>query len=216
MMAPQTALALQDVLVSTPASHTPVTVTLSVQPGEFHGVLGYGQSGKSELARVAAGQAAPRSGTVKILGQGQRGNAHDLFRRIGYQAQAPRFFPRMTVSEHIHTIARAYGVRKGRTAQILSALGLDEFSKVRIEDLSERELRLLAIAGSVVHSPQLLVLDEPTFGLDFVDRKRVISLLRSSAVGGMTALYITRNLDEIEKLCDRVTVLGSSDMKCAG
>lgn len=203
------ALVLDRVSVRSNCSISLKEFSLTIQKGSFHGLLGFGTSGKTVTARLAAGMVKPDSGSVQILGANGPDFPSTILRKVGYQAQAPAYFPRMTLWEQLLSVAGVYGQPSKRAGILVEALDLENCKDTRIELLGDRELRLLSVATAVVHDPEFLVLDEPTFGLDPADRKRVISLLRSSNIAGMTTLYATRNLDELERLCDEVTVIGS-------
>lgn len=203
------ALVLERVTARSLSGTTLTNLDLSVKKGSFHGLLGFGASGKSLTLQIAAGRVKPQSGGVEILGKQGPGFSGALLRRIGYQPQVPAFIPKMTAWEQLQTIAGAYGVPRKRLEVLFEALDLESCRNQRVEVMTQRQTRLLSIAAAVVHTPEFLVLDEPTYGLEIEDRKRVISVLRSSNVAGMTTLFATRNLDELERLCDEVTILGA-------
>lgn len=187
------------------------TVNLSVARGSFHGVFGQAHCGKTALAEIAVGLRTPRSGSVALFGKSGRLHRSNNLRYIGYQPQLQSFFPRLTLIEHLRTVAGMQGTSDRRIKTVIEALLLDDFVNERIEALAPRELKLLGIATAVAHAPALLVLDEPTFGLDTHDRHSVLALLRSSNIGSMTTLFFTRHLDEVERLCDSATLLGVED-----
>lgn len=207
------ALVMRNVHAPNPDGQSLVDFSMSIERGAFHGLLGNGSAGKTLVARIAMGLVSPESGDVAVLGANPVPRRTSYLKRVGYQAQRPAFFPRTTVLEHLRTVAGVYGTSDHKVSILLEALLLEECVNTRVERLDVSERQRLAIATSVVHQPEFLVLDEPTYPLEVAARSNLISILRSSNVAGTTTLYLTRHLDELEKLCDSVTVLsGGSDV----
>lgn len=188
-------------------------LSLKVSPGSFHGVFGQAQAGKTTLAEAVMGLSPVRGGNLLVDGLtvSRRGRGRRV--SIGYQPQNPTFLPHLTLVEHLRTVGGMYGVSERKIRVLIEALWLDDSADTKVECLSARDQKLLAIATAVVNSPSLLVLDEPTFGLGADDRQTVISLLRSSNINGMTTLYLTRNIDELERLCDDVTLIQAAEAR---
>lgn len=200
-------LLLEHVCAEISGRHGITDLSLRVDPGSFHGVFGQANSGKSTLAEVVMGLEPISSGTLLVDGRAHSARVRGRQTRLGYQQQVPTFLPHLTLIDHLRIVGGMYGVSERKIHVLIEALWLDEAATRRVELLEPREQKLLALATAVLNSPSLLVLDEPTYGLNLEDRQRVISLLRSSDINGMTTLYLTRNLDELERLCDEVTLL---------
>ncbi|GEM_PF-2854183 len=203
----QSALVMTNVMVRGPRGTQLDDFSMTVERGTFHGLLGSAGSGKSAVAALAMGLKAPNAGIVSVLGENPMPRDASLLKRIGFAAQVPSFFPRTTVREHLRTVAGVYGATDRKVSVLIEALLLDEWVDSRVERLAPGERQRLAIASAVVHQPELLILDEPSGELDVAARLNLVSILRSSNVAGTSTLYITRHLDELEKLCDSVTVI---------
>ncbi|WP_341395548.1 ABC transporter ATP-binding protein [Arthrobacter sp. G119Y2] len=180
---------------------------LTVQTGTFHGVIGPNGAGKSTLFDIILGFRPPSIGTVRVLGQPPRPRDENLYRKVGVQPQRTAFFPKLSVREHLSALAGIYGSGETRTGRLMEVLDLARHANTRAEKLSGGERQRLAIASALVHEPQLLLLDEPTAGLDPAARHNLVDLLRSPEFRGMTTIYTTHYLEEASRLCDVVSIL---------
>jgi len=185
--------------------------SLRVDKGTFHGLIGSNGSGKTSVMELAVGFRKPTTGRIEILGSAPTPRRPALLRRIGIAAQNPGFLPRSSVREHLLSIAEIFGSTIRDVDILLEALMLEDCVDTRVEEISVSERQRLAVASAVVHRPEILFLDEPTANLDHEARRNLVSLLRSSNIIGTTTLYTTRRLDEIETLCDEVTILDKPD-----
>jgi ABC-2 type transport system ATP-binding protein len=179
-------------------------VSLEVGEGEFVGILGPNGAGKTTTLETIEGLRKPDSGTVTVLGLPVWPRNSALLPRIGVQLQASSFFERLTAREQIRTFAALYGVRASAADEWLERVGLEDKAGSRVEDLSGGQAQRLSIASALVHDPDVVFLDEPTAALDpeaaYIVREAIESLRRS----GRTIVLATHNLDEADRLCDRV------------
>ncbi|WP_185020935.1 ABC transporter ATP-binding protein [Curtobacterium sp. PhB78] len=182
-------------------------INLEIEPGTFHGVIGPNGAGKSTLFDVILGFRSPDNGTVRVLGQPTRPRNPELYQHIGVQPQKTAFFPKLEVREHLTALADLYGATRGRASRLMNLLDLERHSTTRTERLSGGERQRLAIASALVHEPRVLLLDEPTAGLDPAARHDLVEMLRSTEFGDMTTVYTTHYLEEAERLCDVVSIL---------
>ena len=183
------------------------SVDLQVRPGSFHGIIGPNGAGKSTLFDIILGFRAPSSGDVRLLGRPTRPRDPELYRQVGVQPQRTAFFPKLSVREHLTALSDMYGMRRDRVDLMLDVLDLGRHAATRTERLSGGERQRLAIASALVHEPRVLLLDEPTAGLDPTARHNLVELLRSSELDGMTTVYTTHYLEEASRLCDVVSIL---------
>ncbi len=185
-------------------------VTLEVRAGEILALLGPNGAGKTTTMRMLAGLIAPTSGSVTLDGVPlTRANGSALRARLGFLTEAPGLWDRLTVRENLAVYAGVYGLADGdaRIARALDRLELTSHADARAAELSKGMRQKVAIARALLHDPRILLLDEPTSGLDPAIARQVRQLLVERRDAGCAVLVSTHNLDEAERLADRVAVL---------
>jgi len=182
-------------------------VSIEIESGEFYGFLGPNGAGKTTTLEIIEGLRKPDSGEVNLLGLPPWPRNEALLPRIGVQFQTSSFFERLTAREQLRTFAALYRVRGRAADDLLEAFGLAEAAGTRTERLSGGQAQRLSIACALVHSPEVVVLDEPTAGLDPQARHNLWDLLREINAQGRTVILSTHYLDEAELLCDRVSIM---------
>ena len=180
--------------------------SLAVAPGEIVGLLGQNGAGKTTLLECLLGLRAADSGEITLAGLDLRTQPREALRRVGAQLQPSALQDKITPREALRFHAALYGVEADVDA-LLARLGLDEKADARFDTLSTGQRQRLALALALVHRPALLVLDEPTTGLDPQTRRALHQILRDHRAAGGGVLLSTHDLDEAERLCDRVAIL---------
>ncbi|MFN7972063.1 MAG: ABC transporter ATP-binding protein [Acidobacteriota bacterium] len=195
-------------------------VDLAVRPSEVFGLLGPNGGGKSTLFRILATLLAPTGGRATICGKDVAGDPHGVRRRISVVFQSPSLDKKLTVIENLRHQGRLYGLHgadlERRMAEMLGRVGLSGRERDRVETLSGGLKRRAEIAKSLLHGPALLLLDEPTTGLDPAVRREVwdhLMALRDER--GMTILVTTHLMDEADR-CDRVAILHEGQVVALG
>jgi len=184
-------------------------VDLRVEPGEFFGLLGPNGAGKSTLIHVLAGLVRASSGTAKVMGHDVRGDYRAARRSLGMVPQELVYDPFFTVRETLKIQSGYYGVR-GNAAWIDELLvGLDLVSKADTYTrmLSGGMKRRVLVAQALVHKPPVIVLDEPTAGVDVELRQNLWQFIRKLNTEGHTIMLTTHYLEEAEMLCSRIAML---------
>jgi len=186
-------------------------VSFTVAKGEVFGFLGPNGSGKTTLFKVLSTLAVPEGGSVSMLGQDLREASRALRRALGVVFQKPAVDPKLTVAENLRYHGYLYGLRGAklneRPEPMLELLELREFAAARVQSLSSGFRRRVELAKALLHEPELLVLDEPSSGLDPGARREFFNyLLRLRASRAVTIVLTTHHMDEAER-CDRVAVL---------
>ncbi|MFJ6194888.1 ATP-binding cassette domain-containing protein [Micromonospora sp. NPDC092111] len=186
-------------------------VDFAVERGEIVGFLGPNGAGKSTTLRMLATLIRPTGGTATIAGVDLLRAPAQVRRRIGFVAQASGTYDDSTARRDLVLQARLYGATKA-TAQRLAeaairAFQLDDFADRRIKTYSGGQRRRLDVALGVIHSPQVMFLDEPTAGLDPPSRVRMWQEVRRLRSEGMTIFLTTHYLDEADALCDRISII---------
>jgi ABC-2 type transport system ATP-binding protein len=187
-------------------------VSFEVGRSEIVALLGPNGAGKTTILRMLGGLIAPTSGSVVIDGvQLTRATGATLRRRIGFLPEAPGLWDRLTVRENLAVYANLYKLQAAERAidWLLDLLDLTAHQAVRAAELSKGTRQKVAIARTLLHDPQILLLDEPTSGLDPQIARAVRRLLDDRRGQGCTILVSTHNLDETERLADRVAVVQS-------
>jgi len=186
-------------------------VDFAVQRGEIFGFLGPNGAGKTTTLRMLATLLRPDGGTAVIAGADLCNEPDQVRRRIGFVAQTSGTYSQSSARRDLVHQARMCGVRgaeaKRRAAEAIAAFQLDAFADRRIGSYSGGQRRRLDVALGVIHSPQVIFLDEPTAGLDPTSRARMWHEVRRLRDAGMTVFLTTHYLAEADALCDRISII---------
>lgn len=183
-------------------------VSFRVEPGEMLGLIGPDGAGKTTTLRVVLGLIRAASGTVRTCGLDPRRQRRVMAERVGYLSQRFSLYGDLSVGENVAFFAQVHGVRrwKSRRDELLDLLRLSPFRGRQAERLSGGMKQKLALACTLIHTPELLVMDEPTTGVDPVSRRDFWRILARLRRDGMTILLTTPYLDEAER-CSRVALM---------
>ncbi|MGC9503579.1 ABC transporter ATP-binding protein [Baaleninema sp.] len=185
-------------------------LSFSVEDGEILGFLGPNGAGKTTTMRILTGFLPATSGTARIAGFDVHDQSMKVRQRIGYLPENPPLYPEMTVEGFLHFVARIKGVSAGdRTPRVniaISRCGLTEYRKTLIRKLSKGYRQRVGIAQAIVHDPPVIVLDEPTVGLDPRQIIEVRNLIKSLA-GDHTIILSTHILPEVSMTCSQVAII---------
>jgi len=183
-------------------------VSFDVRPGEMFGLIGPDGAGKTTTLRVVLGLLAPTDGRVHTCGLDPFRQSDALSRRIGYLSQRFSLYGDLSVDENVSFFAAVHGVRDWRTRrdELLDMLRMTPFRDRLADRLSGGMKQKLALACTLIHTPELLVLDEPTTGVDPVSRRDFWKILARLQREGLTLLLTTPYLDEAER-CQRVALM---------
>lgn len=184
-------------------------VSLQIPKGSIYGLLGPNGAGKSTLINIMAGLVFRSAGNVRIWGIDTLKDPRNAKCAIGVVPQEINYDPFFTPSKLLDIQAGLYGVPRGerRTAELLELVGLTDKSKAYTRTLSGGMKRRLMVAKAMVHSPPILVLDEPTAGVDVELRQQMWQNIRDLNQRGVTVLLTTHYLQEAEELCDRIAII---------
>ncbi|MCP5365012.1 MAG: ABC transporter ATP-binding protein [Hyphomicrobiales bacterium] len=184
-------------------------VTLEIPNGAFFGLLGPNGAGKSTLINILAGLVIRSSGSVRIRGHDIDKDMRSARRAIGIVPQELNLDPFFTPRELLDVQAGLYGVPKSerRTDDILKAVGLTAQADAYARRLSGGMRRRLLVAKAMVHAPDVVVLDEPTAGVDIELRQQLWAYIKALNAAGTTVLLTTHYLEEAQELCDRIAII---------
>ena len=209
-MQPQTLVEVQDVTQRFRSRVALDRFSISIAEGTVVGVLGPNGAGKTTLIELVAGLTRPAGGAIRWRGDVVIAPfPADIRRRIGMMTQYTALYDELTVRQNLRFAADLFGVedRDRRIAEVLDVVGLSGRTKDQAGSLSGGMQRRLALGRALLHNPDLLILDEPTLGVDVEARHALWGHVRWLRRNGKTLLISTNHLDEAEALCDRIVVL---------
>jgi ABC-2 type transport system ATP-binding protein len=192
-------------------------LSLQVAQGEICGFLGANGSGKTTTIRMLCGLLKPDTGTGRCVGYDILRQPHEIRRQVGYMTQRFSLYEDLTVFENLDFVARVYAMRDRRAAvgAILQRMGLEGRRDQLAGQLSGGWKQRLALAACVLHEPKLLLLDEPTAGVDAKARREFWDLIHDMAAEGLTTLVSTHYMDEAER-CGRIVYLAQGRIVVQG
>lgn len=179
--------------------------SFSLKEGEIFGLIGPNGAGKSTAIRAIMGLIKPTAGEVAILNHNAFKEGHIARTEVGYAGGEPSFYPNLTVKENLEFVAKVKGVTMDRVDNLATRLELNLTRKAK--DLSLGNKKKLNIVMAIMGSPKLIVLDEPLIGLDPIVRKEFYKILEEEKKRGATILISSHELNQIQRLCDRVGVI---------
>ncbi len=192
-------------------------VSLEVGEGEFLALLGPNGAGKTTLVEMIEGLQKPDKGEVLLNNKHWHGNEAELHRFIGLSLQETKFFDKTTVKETLRCFSSFYGIPKSRIDEILEIVQLTEKKKSYVENLSGGQRQRLALGIAMLHNGKLLLLDEPTTGLDPTARREIWNILLNLREQHNTSMILTTHyMEEAEFLCDRVIIMDNGTILAQG
>jgi ABC-2 type transport system ATP-binding protein len=194
-------------------------VSLAVEEGEMFGLLGPNGAGKTTLISILCGLADADAGEVRLFGKPFSRNDRAGRRLVGIGTQDLSIYPDLSARENLRFFGKLYGIRgpelEQRVNELLSAVGLTDRADDRAGTCSGGMKRRLHLAVAVVHRPRLLFLDEPTTGVDPQSRNHTFEQVKSLNAAGVTVIYTSHYMEEVQKLCRRIAILeGGKVLAC--
>jgi ABC-2 type transport system ATP-binding protein len=189
-------------------------VTLQVGQGEIFGLLGPNGAGKTTTLAAIEGLVQPQAGRVRVLGRDVRTQAQEIKRHLGISLQTTAFFDSLKVWELVRFYAGLYNVMlsKAQVLDLLAGFELAEKAGVQAEQLSGGQQQRLALVLAIANNPEIVILDEPTTGLDPQARRNVWDSIRQIRARGCTVLLTTHYMEEAEELCHRVAIIDRGEI----
>ncbi|MDQ1664906.1 MAG: type transport system ATP-binding protein [Actinomycetota bacterium] len=185
-------------------------VSMSVRRGEIYGFLGPNGAGKTTTLRMLLGLVAPTGGTVSVLGRPPGDPA--ALARIGSLVEGPGFYPYLSGNDNLRVVARYAGVPASRIGEALLSVDLADRARDTFATYSLGMKQRLGVAAALLKDPELVILDEPTNGLDPAGMRDMRRLVRSLGASGRTVLLSSHLLGEVQQICDRVGVIDRGRM----
>jgi ABC-2 type transport system ATP-binding protein len=189
-----------------------------VRPGTCFGLLGPNGAGKSTLIRSIVGRVRPDAGTIRLFGE--PASSPKARSTLGWAPQDLALYPRLSCLENLQAFGRYQGLRGGPLKDAihwcLDWAGLSDRAGSVVETLSGGMRRRLNLAAAVIHRPRLVLLDEPTVGVDPQSRNRIFEMVSELRAQGATIIYTTHYMEEVERLCDRIAILDHAQIIALG
>jgi ABC-2 type transport system ATP-binding protein len=195
-------------------------LNLKVDARQIHGFLGPNGAGKTTTIKMLVGLLKPDSGSLKILGVEAGGDRPTIRKRMGYMPELPRFPKHLTGEELLDVYGRMYGMpkdeRKKRVSELVKMVGLEGRGRDRIGKYSKGMQQRIGIAQALLNDPELVILDEPSIGLDPVGMVEVRDMVKEIVKTGMTVFFSSHLLAEVQQICDHVTVIDKGVARYSG
>ena len=190
-------------------------ISFEVKKGEIFGLLGTNGAGKTTTIKIIAGIIPPSSGEVKINGEPITKNPIKIKHQIGYVPQDISIIPNLSAYENLRLVGKLYGVPKERIFYMLKAIDLWDRKDSMVQTFSGGMIRKLEIAMAMLHEPKLLLLDEPSVGLDPNAKLNIWNFLKSRKQD-MATLITTHDMNEAERLCDKIAIMKKGEIIAKG
>ena len=194
--------------------HAVKNVSFEIKKGNVYGILGPNGSGKSTTLGIVLNVVNKTSGDFEWFGG--KSNTHDALKKVGAIIERPNFYPYMTAKENLELVCKIKGTSLSKVDEKLELVGLLERKNDKFRTYSLGMKQRLAIASALLNDPEILILDEPTNGLDPQGIRQIRDIIRIIASQGTTILLAYHLLDEVEKVCSHVVVLRKGEMLYQG
>jgi len=186
-------------------------VTIECRPGRIFGLLGLNGAGKTTLMRVLSTSLKPSSGTAEVKGYDILNQPEKVKGEIGFLSGDTGLYPRLTAAEIVRYFARLNGMEEKKIDQsikeIFDRFDMNGFKDRKIDKLSQGMKQKVSIARTIIHDPGVLILDEPTLGLDVITSRNIIEFVRDSRQKNKCVMFSTHIMHEAEKLCDDIAII---------
>ncbi|HOD47666.1 MAG TPA: ABC transporter ATP-binding protein [Opitutaceae bacterium] len=195
-------------------------ISFSVHPGEIYGLLGPNGAGKTTTISMVSGLLVPDGGSISIAGRPLAADPQAAKRLMGVVPQELALYEELSAAENLEFWGRLAGLdtktARSRTAEILAALTLSDRARDPVKTFSGGMKRRVNLGCALLHRPKLILLDEPTVGIDPQARLNILEFVRSLRADGVGVLYTTHYLEEAESLCDRIGIVDHGRMHAEG
>lgn len=186
-------------------------IDFTCHAGEIFGLLGANGAGKTTTLRMLSTVLRPTAGRAWVMGLDVEARPAEVRRSLGFHSASTALYPRLTARETLDFFARVNGLDRKRARERVEALidrfGIGEYADQRVGKLSSGMKQKVAIARTLAHAPPVLILDEPTVGLDVLNAMALVEVVEELRAEGRTVIYSSHIMSEAERLCDRIAVL---------
>ena len=191
-------------------------VSFICKPASVFSLLGPNGAGKTTLLRMISTILTPSSGDIKVDGISVKENPQEVRKKIGFLTGSTNLYDRLTPGEIVKYFADLHdmdaAIFKERKELLFEQLGINEFSKKRIGQLSTGMKQKVSIARSMIHDPSVVIFDEPTSGLDVITANSIIDLIRQCKEDGKTVIFSSHIMSEVDLLCDELAIIAKGNL----
>ena len=195
-------------------------LNLTIPKGSFYGLLGPNGAGKTTTISILCGILKSNAGNVSILGKDWKSNSKDIKKSIGLVPQEIALYDTMTATENLNFFGQMLGLSKKaiskKADELMEAFGLSEHRGKQLQNYSGGMKRRVNLMVALLHDPEILILDEPTVGIDVHSRHMINTYLQELNANGMTIVYTSHQLDETERLCNEVCIIDRGKLLIEG
>lgn len=195
-------------------------VSFTCRPGEIYGLLGANGAGKTTTLRLLATLLQPTSGEAEVAGFSVRREPAKVRAHVGFLAASTALYGRLTARETLAYFGQLNGLSSAevaqRTQRLADELEMHEFIDRRVDKYSTGMKQKTSIARTLIHEPAVIIFDEPTLGLDVMAARTILRFVRECRDRGKTVIYSTHIMSEVEKVCDRIGIIHSGQMRAEG
>lgn len=195
-------------------------LSMSIEKGEIYGFLGPNGAGKTTTVNILTGLLKEDSGVVEIFGECEPNDRRKVMKRVGVVPQSIAIYSELTAYENLFFFGSIYGMSRGEVAkrgdELLQMFGLEEFRDKKVGAFSGGMKRMVNLMVGILHSPDFLILDEPTVGIDVQSKVLILDYLKILNNGGTTILYTSHDMEEAEHLCSRVGIIDGGKLVAEG
>jgi ABC-2 type transport system ATP-binding protein len=195
-------------------------VNFNIQKGEIIGLVGPNGAGKTTTIKTLMGLIQIDSGEIVLFDESKKSSEGSIKKRIGLVPQEVVIFDDLTARENLSFFGELYGIKgkvlKDRVDEILEFIGLSEYAKILPKKFSGGMKRRLNIGCALIHKPELLIMDEPTVGIDPQSRNHILESVRKLGEKGTTVIYTTHYMEEVESLCSRILIMDAGHIIANG
>lgn len=195
-------------------------ITLTIEKGEAFGLLGPNGAGKSTTISMICGLVSFQDGDIQVDGVSVKSNPQIVKKKIGVVPQDIALYPTMSAVDNLIFWGKMYGLSgkeaKTRAKEVLEMVGLSDRAKDKIETFSGGMKRRINIGAALMHEPELLIMDEPTVGIDPQSRNHILETVKALNEQGMTIIYTSHYMEEVEFLCKRIAIIDHGQLIASG
>lgn len=182
-------------------------ITININQGQIYGLLGPSGAGKTTMIRLMTGQLQSKKGTIYLLGEDISEFKKEVYQRVGIMLDSEAFYDRLSCYNNLKVFADIHGIHTSSITETLKAVGLEDSISKPVRRLSTGMKQRLSLARAIIHSPDIIFLDEPTNGLDPLTAELIHKLIFELRDNGTTIFMTTHNMEEATLLCDNIGLL---------
>lgn len=195
-------------------------LTLSIEKGEILGLLGPNGAGKTTTINIITSILKPTKGNVEIFGKSLYNHGPEIKARMGIVPQCISLYENLTVEENINFFAKLYGLRGASLREglnyALDFISLQDHKKTKCKNLSGGMQRRLNIGCAIAHKPEIIIMDEPTVGIDPQSRNHILNMAKELNKEGCTIIYTSHYMEEVQQLCNKIAIMDNGKLIAKG